>query len=108
MTDDFAFRTYQVISGARLSNPLMVELHPRLLVDKIVACRGTELIFTYSRYEVAQPGLQAAAPRSAVLRVPACDVTPNWLVDRLAELGPTRRWPGTPGSNARASGFIFR
>ena len=72
-----------------LSKLLMVEWHPRLLVEQIAACREGELIFTYSRYEVAQPGLQATAPRSDVLRVPACDVTPDWLVDRFAELGPT-------------------
>ncbi len=74
---------------ANLSSALMTELHPLLLVDEIVTHRGEELVFTYSRYEVAQPGLQAAARRSAVLRVPACDVTPNWLVNRLGELGPT-------------------
>src|SRR2546425_7578841 len=67
----------------------MTEWHPRLLVEQIVACRGIELIFTYSRYEVAQPGLQATAPRSDVLRVPARDVTSDWLVDRFAELAPT-------------------
>ena|ERR1700733_7585693 len=72
-----------------LTRSPMVRLHPLLIVDKIVACRGDGLIFTYSRYEVAKPGLQAIAPRSAVLRVAACDVTPDWLVDRLAELGPT-------------------
>ena len=38
---------------------------------------------------MAQPGIPAAAPRSDVLRVPARDLTPDWLVDRLAELGPT-------------------
>jgi hypothetical protein len=88
-----------------LTNALMVELHPRLLVDKIVACRGAELIFTYSRYEVAQPGLQAAAPRSAVLHVPASDVTPNWLVDRLAELGPTEEMAWHSWVECRSGGF---
>jgi len=72
-----------------LNKMLMVEWHPRLLVEQIAACRAAELIFTYSRYEVAQPGLQATAPRSDVLRVPASDVTKEWLVDRFAELGPT-------------------
>jgi hypothetical protein len=67
----------------------MVERHPRIIAEQIAACRGAELIFTYSRYTVAQPGLQATAPRSDVLRAPACDVTPDWLVDRFAELGPT-------------------
>jgi hypothetical protein len=71
-----------------LSNALIVEEHPILLVEKIVARWGADLIFTYSRYEVAPPGLQALAPRSAVLRVPACDVTTDWIGDRFAELGP--------------------
>jgi hypothetical protein len=71
-----------------LSNALIVEQHPVLLVEKIVARCGADLVFTYSRYEVAPPSLQALAPRSAVLRVPACDVTPDWVADRLAELGP--------------------
>jgi hypothetical protein len=70
-----------------LSSALIVQRHPRLLVEKIVARWRSELIFTYSCYKIAQPGLQAIAPRSAVLRVPACDVTPDWLIDRFAELG---------------------
>jgi hypothetical protein len=72
-----------------LSKALIVQGHPSLLVEEIVARHGGDLIFTYSRYEVAPPGLQAAAPRSDVLRVPAYDVTPDWLADRFAELGPS-------------------
>jgi len=72
-------------------------------VEQIVARRGADLIFTYSRYEVAPPGLQAAAPRSNMLQVPACDVTPDWLADRFAELAQTKRWLALLGSNARAS-----
>jgi hypothetical protein len=58
------------------------------VVEQILARHGTDLIFTYSRYEIAPPGRQAVAPRSAVLRVPACDVTLNWIADRFVELGP--------------------
>ena len=57
-------------------------------MEEIAARHGAGLIFTYSRYEVAPPGLQAVAPRSAVLRVPASGVTPDWIADRFAELGP--------------------
>jgi hypothetical protein len=71
-----------------LSNALIIQGHPCLLVEEIVARYGVDLVFTYSRYEVAPPGLQAVAPRSAVFRVPACDVTSDWIADRLAELGP--------------------
>jgi hypothetical protein len=59
-----------------------------MVLEKIFARHGTDLMFTYSRYEVAPPGLQAVAPRSAVLRVPASDVTLSWIGDRFAELGP--------------------
>lgn len=71
-----------------LNNVLVVEQHPSLVVDKMVDRWGSDLIFTYSRYEVAPPGLQALAPRSPVLRVSARDITPEWLADRFAELGP--------------------
>jgi hypothetical protein len=71
-----------------LSNALIVQGHPCLVLEEIAARHGADLIFTYSRYEVAAPGLQAAAPRSDVLRVAARDVTPAWLADRFAELGP--------------------
>ncbi len=71
-----------------MSNSLIAQGHPCLLVEEIAARYGADLIFTYSRYEVAPPGLQAIAPRSAVLRVPAREVTPDWIADRFAELGP--------------------
>ncbi len=67
---------------------MIAQQHPCLLVEDIVARRGDELIFTYSRYEVADPGFQAMAPRSTILRVRARDVTPDWLIDRFAELRP--------------------
>jgi len=70
-----------------LSNVVMILEHPFLIIEQIVACRGTELVFTYSRYQVAQPGLQAAAPRSPIVRVPGRDLTAAWLADRFAELG---------------------
>lgn len=88
-----------------LSNPLIVQWHPRLLVEELVARRGAELIFTYSRYEVAEPGLQAIAPRSAVLRVPACDVTPDWLADRFAELGPNEEMAWHSWVECKGIGF---
>lgn len=66
----------------------MTEAHPCTVLEPILAQHGTNLIFTYSRYEIAPPGLQAVAPRSPVLRVPAGDVTVNWIADRFAELGP--------------------
>ncbi len=59
-----------------------------MVLEQIVARHGADLIFTYSRYEVAPSGLQAIAPRSAVLRVSACDVTPDWIAHRFAELSP--------------------
>lgn len=71
-----------------LNNALTVEQHPSLVVEKIVARWGSDLIFTYSRYEVAPPGFQALAPRSPVLQVSACDITPDWIADRFAELSP--------------------
>ena len=58
-----------------LSSPLALEQHPCSLVSEIFARRGADLTFTYSRYEVAQPGLQWVAPRSDVFRVLACDIT---------------------------------
>jgi hypothetical protein len=71
-----------------LSNTLIVQGHPCLVLEEIEARHGANLVFAYSRYEVAQPGFQAAAPRSPVLRVSASDVTADWLIDRFAELGP--------------------
>ena len=71
-----------------MSNTLIAQGHPCMVLEQIVARHGANLIFTYSRYEVAPPGLQAIAPRSAVLRVSACDVTPGWIAHRFAELSP--------------------
>jgi hypothetical protein len=65
-----------------------LQQHPLLVVEDIAASLGAGLTFTYSRYQVAPPGLQAVAPRSSVLRASGCDVTPRWLADRLAELSP--------------------
>jgi hypothetical protein len=59
-----------------------------MVVEQIAARHGPDLVFTYSRYEVASPGLQEQAPRSAVLQVRACDVTLDWIAHRFAELGP--------------------
>jgi len=71
-----------------LSNTLRIQRHPCPVVEEIAARHGADLVFTYSHYEVAPPGLQAIAPRTAVLRVPAYDVTPDWVAHRFAELGP--------------------
>lgn len=71
-----------------MSNTLTIQEHPGLVVEEIAARHGHDLVFTYSRYEIAPPGLQAIAPRSAVLRVSGTEVTPDWIADRLSELGP--------------------
>lgn len=57
-------------------------------MDEITARHGSNLIFTYSRYEIAPPGFQARAPRSPLLRVSGAEITPDWIAHRLAELGP--------------------
>jgi len=72
-----------------LNKRLSFGSHPFLLLELIVASSGPDLIFTYSRYEVAPPGLQEMAPRSDVLRVSASELTLNWVSERFAELGPT-------------------
>jgi hypothetical protein len=71
-----------------LNKAAWIELHPILLLKEIVSCRAADVIFTYSRYEVAEPGHQASARRSAVLRVDSRDITPDWLADRFGELAP--------------------
>jgi hypothetical protein len=71
-----------------LSNALTVEGHPCLVLEEIIARYGADLIFTYSRYRVAPSGLQGSAPRTAVLKVAARDLTPEWLGERFAELSP--------------------
>jgi hypothetical protein len=88
-----------------LSNALIIQGHPSLLVEEIVARHGADLVFTYSRYEVAPPRLQATAPRSEVLRVLACDVTPDWLADRFAELGPNEEMAWHSRVEGRGVGF---
>lgn len=83
----------------------MVQWHPLLLVETIVRRRGEDLIFAYSHYEVADPGLQAQAPRSAVIRVPAHDITSDWLSDRLAELGPREEMAWHSWVECKGMGF---
>jgi hypothetical protein len=88
-----------------LSNALIIEGHPCLVVEEIAARHGADLIFTYSRYEVAPPGLQAIAPRTPVLRVPACDITPDWIAHRFAELGPNEEMAWHSRVECRGVGF---
>lgn len=88
-----------------MSNALINQGHPCTVLEQIVARHGADLIFTYSRYEVALPGLQAAAPRSAVLRVPACDVTLNWITHRFTELGPREEMALHSWVECRGVGF---
>lgn len=71
-----------------MNNALIIQQHPGLVVEEIAAKHGRDMVFTYSHYEIAPPGLQAIAPRSAVLRVSGTEVTPDWIADRLSELGP--------------------
>lgn len=54
----------------------------------IVANHGSEVTFTYSRYQIAPSGLQRSAPRSPCLEVNGADVTPSWLEGCFAQLGP--------------------
>jgi len=65
----------------------------------------TNLIFTYSRYEVASPGLQAVAPRSPVLRVSGTEITPDWIIHRLAELGPNEEMAWHSWVECKGVGF---
>lgn len=88
-----------------LSRKLIAEWHPRQLVEELVTRRGRDLVFTYSRYEVAEPGLQATAPRSDVLRVPASDVTSSWLADRFAALGPNEEMAWHSWVECKGVGF---
>lgn len=88
-----------------MNKPVVVQWHPLLLVEAIAARTGVDLIFTYSRYEVAEPGRQARAPRSSVLRVPAHDVTLAWLANRLAELGPTEEMAWHSWVECKGLGF---
>jgi hypothetical protein len=88
-----------------LSNALIIQEHPGLVVEEIAARRGPNLIFTYSRYEVAPPGLQAIAPRSAALRVSGTDITTDWIARRLSELGPTEEMAWHSWVESRGVGF---
>ncbi len=88
-----------------LSNALIVQGHPSLIVEQIAARHGGDLIFTYSRYQVAAPGLQAAAPRSDVQQVPAGDITPDWLTERFAELGPNQEMAWHSWAECKGMGF---
>jgi hypothetical protein len=72
-----------------LSSALVIQQHPLILMKQIADCHGADLVFTYSRYEIAPPGLQAVARRTPPLRVSAPELTSEWLADRLTELGPT-------------------
>ena len=85
-------KSFQELS---LSNTLIIQEHPGLVVEEIAARHGPNLIFTYSRYEVAPPGLQAVAPRSAVLRVFGKEISPDWIAHRLSELGPNEEMAST-------------
>lgn len=58
-------------------------------MEQIASDYGRETVFTYCRYEVAPPGHQAGARRSSPFRVYAWELTPDWLSDRLKDLGPT-------------------
>lgn len=75
------------------------------MLDEITARHYADLIFTYSRYRVAPPGLQAAAPRTAAFRVAAHDVTPEWLAERFTELGPDQEMAWH--SRVECNGAIF-
>lgn len=88
-----------------LSKTLIVQAHPCFVVEEIAARHGTELVFTYSRYKVASPGLQATAPRSSVFRAAAPDVTPTWLADRFAELDPSEEMAWHSWVECRGSVF---
>lgn len=62
--------------------------HPVLVIEEIIDRYGHDLVFTYSRYEVGPPGQQAARRCSdPPLRVRARDVSREWLMDQLAQLG---------------------
>lgn len=88
-----------------MSNTLIVQGHPCLVLEEIEARHGANLVFTYSRYQVAQPGLQAAAPRSPVLHVSVRDVTADWLIDRFAELGPNEELAWHSWVECNGAGF---
>lgn len=75
-----------------LNKVLASQFHPSLIVEKLMASRGLELRLSYSRYEIAQPGMQWAAVRTPAFKVSAVDVTPNWVAAQLKELGPNEEF----------------
>jgi len=74
-------------------------------VAEIAATHGPDVTFTYSRYQVAPPGLQAVAPRTGVFRVRGAEVTPDWIVHRFAELGPNEEMAWHSWVECRGGGF---
>jgi hypothetical protein len=88
-----------------LTSALRAQSHPCLLVKRIADRRGGDLVFTYSRYQIAAPGLQESAPRSEVLRVSAHDVTEDWLNDRFAELSPNEEMAWHSWVECKGTGF---
>lgn len=88
-----------------MNSALLVQQHPLIVVEQLISNYDKPLIFTYSRYEIAPPGLQAEARRSGVLRVAGRDLTPGWLGDRLAELGPTEEMAWH--SQVECNGAVF-
>jgi hypothetical protein len=88
-----------------LSKTLIIQDHPGLVVEEITAKHGHDLVFTYSRYEVAPPGLQAIAPRSDVLRVSGSEITTEWIAHRLSELGPNEEMAWHSWVDCRGIGF---
>jgi len=88
-----------------LSNTLVIQEHPGLVVEEIATRHGLNLAFTYSRYEIAPPGLQAVAPRSGVLRVSGSEITSDWIADRLSELSPNEEMAWHSWVEKRGAGF---
>ena len=88
-----------------MSNTLVIQEHPGLVVEEIATRHGLNLAFTYSRYEIAPPGLQAVAPRSGVLRVSGSEITSDWIADRLSELSPNEEMAWHSWVEKRGAGF---
>lgn len=83
-----------------------IQYHPIDFLQQLIHGNKTQdLIFTFSRYEVAPPGLQAAALRSPTFSVSSDQVDCDWLKDRLDELSPAEElaWH----SVVESSGEIF-
>lgn len=88
-----------------MNSAITVEQHPFAVMLQIISDHGASLVFTYSRYQIAPPGLQAAARRSSVLRVSARDLTKDWLADRLSELGQTEEMAWHSWVESQGAGF---